>query len=314
MLNLTDNVQTKKDNKIPNLKKKFSFNNKHLKNMPLIDNLNNIEILFLNDNEISTLSFCQNLPNLKELYMVNNKICDLKEIDYLYMCKKLHIIYLKGNPIQLNDNQLYIKKIRNVVSSIKIIDGLKIIPSNKLNLYMFLKGNKRNRYVKYFNKNIFYKKFKNKNIIYKNITRTEGSNETEPNKIYKIMKEYRNVEKNEKISQKHSHFNIKKSNSGNKIFNYIKFNYTLNKKEKPEMKRRKSEVKLIKRIIDKNDESSYTNKLIGISNEESKNEFRDNYIFNSVSLLLNGLNLLQLKQLQNYVHKKLSTNIIINKN
>ena len=120
MLNLTDNFKSEKENKIINLKK-ICYNNKKLKLMPIMKDLKYVEILFLNDNEISTLSFCQDLPNLKELYMKNNNITDIKEIDYLSVCKNLHTIYLKGNPIQLNNNQIYLKKIKKAVCSIKNI-------------------------------------------------------------------------------------------------------------------------------------------------------------------------------------------------
>ena len=110
MLNLTDNVLLNEESKLINLKTLF-LNNKKLKHIPSIFNYDKIEILCLNDNEISTLSFCQNMTNLKELYMKNNNIKDLKELEYLSICKKLHTIFLKGNPIQLNNNLLYVKKI-----------------------------------------------------------------------------------------------------------------------------------------------------------------------------------------------------------
>ena len=148
MLNLRDNGHIKED-KNNCIVKKISFNNKNLKSMPIVKNFNKIEILSLNDNEIPTLSFCQDLPNLKELYMKNNNITDIKEIDYLSLCKNLHTIYLKGNPIQLNNNQIYLKKIKKAVCSIKNIDGLKIIPNKKLNLYIFLKNSSNNMKIKH---------------------------------------------------------------------------------------------------------------------------------------------------------------------
>ena len=120
MLNLRDNGHIKED-KNNCIVKKISFNNKNLKSMPIVKNFNKIEILSLNDNEIPTLSFCQDLPNLKELYMKNNNITDIKEIDYLSLCKNLHTIYLKGNPIQLNNNQIYLKKIKFIYISKKFI-------------------------------------------------------------------------------------------------------------------------------------------------------------------------------------------------
>ena len=312
MLNLTDEVQLQKENKIPNLKKRISFNNKRLKHMPIISNLKHIEILSLNDNEISTLSFCQDLPNLKELYMINNNIKDLKQIDYLSQCKYLHTIYLKGNPIQLNNNQLYLQKIKNVVSSVKVIDGLKIIQNNQMNLYMVLKYNKKNKYSKFFNKEIFAKNIKNKNYIHKNIINTETNIEKEHDKKYYIYKDCKSVENVNERNIKRPNIILKKYNSGKKIGNRLKFKNGLSSRERNEITRKKSEIKTIKRIIDKSDDSSCSNNINIISNDDNKNEVRNSNVFNSVSLLLNGLNLLQLNQLQNYVNKKLSTKIIIN--
>ena len=311
MLNLNEDVQIKKENKIINLKKRISFNNKRLKNMPIISNLKHIEILSLNDNEISTLSFCQDLPNLKELYMINNNIKDLKQIDYLSQCKFLHTIYLKGNPIQLNNNQIYFQKIKNVVNSIRIIDGFKMIQNNKINLYMVLKYSKKNKYSKFFNKDIIYKNIKNKNYINKNRINTETSNEREPNKKYHIYKEYKSDENIYERNIKCPNIILKKNNSGRKMGNCLKFKNILPKKERAEITRKKSEIKTIKRIIDNSDDSSCSNNNV-ISDEDNRNEVKNNNIFNSVSMLLNGLNLLQLNQLQNYVNKKLSTKIIIN--
>ena len=110
MLNLTDNDLLNEEGKLLSLKTLF-LSNKKLKHIPSNSNYDKIEILYLNDNEIPTLSFCQNMANLKELYMKNNNIKDLKGINYLSMCKKLHIIFPKGNPIQINNNLLYVKKI-----------------------------------------------------------------------------------------------------------------------------------------------------------------------------------------------------------
>ena len=308
MLNLSDNSHIKEDNKSDNYKK-ASFNNKQLKNMPIIKHFNKIEILYLNDNDISTLSFCQDLPNLKELYMKNNKITDLKEIDYLSLCKNLHTIYLKGNPIQLNNGQIYMKRIKRAVSLIKNIDGIKIIPNKKLHLYMFLKNSTKNQNIKYFNRDLLSKNLSPKNnIINKDINSIDKKNER-INK-QKIYKDYKSVDNTDK---KNHHIKLKKYNNGKKIWNYVNFNDTINNFNEKTERRRKSDINIIKRMIDKSAENSCVNNLNIVSKEENKSQSEKNNVFNSVLLLINGLNLYQLKQLQNYVNKQLSTKLNIYK-
>lgn len=309
MLNLTDNSENKEDKKV-NFKK-ASFNNKKLKNMPIIKHFNQIEILYLNDNEISTLSYCQDLPNLKELYMKNNKISDLKEIEYLSLCKHLHTIFLKGNPIQLNNNQLYIKRIKKAVSSIKNIDGLQMVPSKKLNLYMFLKNSENNKNVKMFNRGLLSNNIQKKKISNKDIKSIDKNNERINKNNIKIYKDFKSVDN---TNNKIQHIKLKKYNKGKKIWNYVNFNETINNNLNHKTdRRRKSDFDIIKRMIDKSGENSYVNNLNIISKEENQSEIEKNNIFNSVTLLLNGLNLYQLKDLQNYVNKKLSSKLNIYK-
>ena len=309
MLNLTDNALLNEESKLISLKTLF-LNNKKLKHIPSIKNYDKIEILYLNDNEISTLSFCQNMANLKELYMKNNNIRDLKEIEYLSVCKKLHTLLLKGNPIQLNDNLLYVKKIKSVVPSIKNIDNLKIIQNKKLNIYFQLNApNKnRNKYSKFMNKDIFCKNAK----INKNIINTEN-NEIESNKKNHIYKDFKYIEIKKKEMPQSPHFILRKYNSGKKVWNNVNFNNTINNDNKKIGKKRKksSDFVFLKKMIDKSNENSYSNNINTNSNEENNNEVKNQNIFNSVNLLLNGLNLLELTQLKNYVNKKLSTKMNI---
>ena len=309
MLNLTDNVLLNEESKLINIKTLF-LNNKKLKHIPSIFNYDKIEILCLNDNEISTLSFCQNMTNLKELYMKNNNIKDLKELEYLSICKKLHTIFLKGNPIQLNNNLLYVKKIKSVVPSIKNIDGLKIIQNKKLNIYFQLNdpNKNRNKYSKFMNKDIFCKNVK----INKNIINTEN-NEIESNKKNQIYKDFKYIEIKKKEMPKSPHFILRKYNSGKKVWNNVNFNNTINNDNKKIGKKRKksSDFVFLKKIIDKSNENRYSNTINTNSNEAIKAEVKTQNVFNSVNLLLNGLNLLQLTQLQNYVNKKLSTKMNI---
>ena len=306
MLNLTDNAHIKQENK-NSFSKKVSFNNKKLKNMPIIKHFNKIEILYLNNNEISTLSFCQDLPNLKELYMVNNNITDLKEIDYLSLCKNLHTVYLKGNPIQLNNNQIYMKKIKRAVSSIKNLDGLKIIQNKKLNLYIFLQDSTKNKINKGYNRDLISKKYKTNNV-HKNEDSIEGNNERIQNKKFQFYKDHKSVDNNN--NKKNHHIKLKKYNNGK--WNYVNFNDTINNKNNnnnQSERRRKSDFAIIKRMIDKSQENSCVNNLNAGSKEENNNLSENINVLNSVTLLLNGLNLLQLKELENYVNKKLSTKL-----
>jgi hypothetical protein len=301
MLNLTDISHNQKENKIINLKK-ICYNNKKLKFMPIIKDLKHVEILFLNDNEISTLSFCQDLPNLKELYMQNNNINDLKEIEYLSFCKKLHTIYLKGNPIQIKNNQIYVQKIKKVVISIKNIDGTKIFQDKKLNLYYFLKNSSKKKQLKRFNNDLLLKNIK-PSII------TDNTNSTATNniRIYKRKasgyKDYNSVDHTDNINH---HMKLKKYNNGKKLWNYVNFNDTIKKDIERTERRRKSDFGTIRRMIDKCNENTCVNNLNVISNEDNKEEITNSNVLSSVNVLLNGLNLVQLKQLQNYVNKKLS--------
>ena len=288
MLNLTDISHNQKENKIINLKK-ICYNNKKLKFMPIIKDLKHVEILFLNDNEISTLSFCQDLPNLKE-------------IEYLSFCKKLHTIYLKGNPIQIKNNQIYVQKIKKVVISIKNIDGTKIFQDKKLNLYYFLKNSSKKKQLKRFNNDLLLKNIK-PSII------TDNTNSTATNniRIYKRKasgyKDYNSVDHTDKINH---HMKLKKYNNGKKLWNYVNFNDTIKKDIERTERRRKSDFGTIRRMIDKCNENTCVNNLNVISNEDNKEEITNSNVLSSVNVLLNGLNLVQLKQLQNYVNKKLS--------
>lgn len=301
MLNLTDNSLLNEESKLISLKTLF-LSNKKLKYIPSISNYDKIEILYLNDNEIPTLSFCQNMTNLKELYMKNNNITDLSEIDYLSLCKNLHTIYLKGNPIQFNYNQIYMKKIKKTVCSIKNIDGFIVIPNQKLNLHIFLKNSPNNKKIKNFNRNLLSDNIKI-NYLNKNNNSAERKSEKESNKKLKVYKDYKSVDNN-KI--KNHNIKLKKYNNEKKLWNYVNFNHSINNKSE---RRTKSDFGIIKRLIDESRDNICVNHLNIASREENKSSSEKKNIFNSVKLLLNGLNLIQLRHLQIYVNKKLSTKL-----
>jgi hypothetical protein len=226
------------------------------------------------------------------------------------MCKKLQTILLKGNPIQINNNLLYMEKIKSVVPSIKNIDGLKIIQNKKLNIYFQLNipNKNRNKYSKFMNKDIFCKNAKiNKNKI------NTDNNDLENNKKNQINKDFKYIEIKKREMPRSPHFILKKYNSGKKVWNNVNFNNTINNDNKKIGKKRKksSDFVFLKKMIDKSNENSYSNIINANSNEENNNEVKNQNVYNSVNLLLNSLNLLQLTQLQNYVNKKLSTKMNI---
>jgi Leucine-rich repeat (LRR) protein len=56
---------------------------KGIKNLSNLENAVNLQILSLNNNQISDISPLKNLPNLKELRIKGNPIADTKQIDEL---------------------------------------------------------------------------------------------------------------------------------------------------------------------------------------------------------------------------------------
>ena len=158
--------------------------------------------------------------------------------------------------------------------------------------------------IKHFNGDLILKNFKTNNIN-KHNNSTESINERIQNNNRKIYnKDYKSVDNTQK---KIHHIKLNKYNKGKKIWNYVNFNNTINKNEYKSERRRKSDFSIIKRIIDKSGENSCVNDLNIASKKENQSSNENTSIVNSVSLLLNGLNLLQLKQLENYVNKKLSS-------
>ena len=65
-----------------------------LKDISFLQNLTNLQTLYLTNNEVSNYYFLQGLPNLTSLYLSDNKISDVYFLKYL---KNLKILHLRGN-------------------------------------------------------------------------------------------------------------------------------------------------------------------------------------------------------------------------
>ena len=263
---------------------KISFNNCKLHDVSIISTLKNIQIISLNNNQITNLKFCKNLLQLSQLFMENNRIFDLKEIDNLENCNKLHTVNLKGNPIQINYKKLYMSKIKNTVKSIQVIDGFKIIlEKHKLDLFNIQNNSNLNTDS---NSNLCNKKktpskvYSTKNVINKN-------------NFVKLINNSFGEEKNINNSQINSLESIIKQHGIR-----FKSNDKANKKRGETPNRNCIDIK-INKIVNR-----------GLNSANAKINSRQNSnIYNSVVLLLNELNLDQLKQMKEFVDNKIEHNI-----
>ncbi|XP_069958710.1 uncharacterized protein [Cherax quadricarinatus] len=69
-----------------------------LSDVSVVRKLENVEVLSLSVNRISTLADFQHCPNLQELYIRKNNISDINEILYLRQLPKLKSLWLADNP------------------------------------------------------------------------------------------------------------------------------------------------------------------------------------------------------------------------
>jgi Leucine-rich repeat (LRR) protein len=87
-----------KTNRIDTIKSLNLWGN-DLNDISIVNQMQQLEVLSLAVNQISTLRDVQNCYNLKELYMRKNNINNMNEIRYLQDLSKLKIISLGENPI-----------------------------------------------------------------------------------------------------------------------------------------------------------------------------------------------------------------------
>ncbi|XP_071526644.1 uncharacterized protein [Panulirus ornatus] len=69
-----------------------------LSDVSVVRKLQNVEVLSLSVNRISTLADFQYCPNLQELYIRKNNITDINEVLYLRQLPKLKSLWLADNP------------------------------------------------------------------------------------------------------------------------------------------------------------------------------------------------------------------------
>ena len=82
-----------------------------LTDMSMIRQLNNIEVVSLSVNKISTLNDFSYCPKIQELYLRKNDIQDIREVRHLSNLKNLKVLRLSDNPCSSVDNyRLYIIK------------------------------------------------------------------------------------------------------------------------------------------------------------------------------------------------------------
>jgi internalin A len=79
---------------------KLNLWGQNLRDVTVLSNLPNLEVLVLTVNSINSLQAFQNLPNLKELYLRKNQIpADLDELRYLSKLRNLKVLNLAENPM-----------------------------------------------------------------------------------------------------------------------------------------------------------------------------------------------------------------------
>lgn len=92
-----------------------------LKDISILSQLPNLEVLNLSCNDVSTLQSLTNCGKLTELYIRRNQLSDFKELQYLSSLGKLEVLWLYDNPISNDPN--YRSKVIRMLPQVKKLDN-----------------------------------------------------------------------------------------------------------------------------------------------------------------------------------------------
>ncbi|KAL5499652.1 hypothetical protein EMCRGX_G011106 [Ephydatia muelleri] len=92
-----------------------------LKDVSILSQLPNLEVLNLSCNDVGTLENIANCVKLTELYIRRNQLGDFKELQYLASLSKLEVLWLYDNPISSDPN--YRSKVIRMLPQVKKLDN-----------------------------------------------------------------------------------------------------------------------------------------------------------------------------------------------
>ena len=92
-----------------------------LKDVSILSQLTNLEVLNLSCNDVGTLESLTNCAKLTELYIRRNQLSDFKELQYLASLSKLEVLWLHDNPISSDPS--YRSKVIRMLPQVKKLDN-----------------------------------------------------------------------------------------------------------------------------------------------------------------------------------------------
>lgn len=99
----------------------------NLKDVSIIKELTNVEVLSLSLNSISSLQIFSHCTKLRELYLRKNNVHQLEEICYLQKLPALEVLWLSENPCSEHPN--YRKYVLEKIPHLKKLDDVEVLPS-----------------------------------------------------------------------------------------------------------------------------------------------------------------------------------------
>lgn len=111
--------------------KKLYICKEEIEHITIITKMENLEILSLSSNKISSLYPLSNCINLREIYLQNNNINSFEELYHLKNLSKLKTLWLEGNPISKNIS--YIERVSNILPQLQYLDNNNIFLVKKCN-------------------------------------------------------------------------------------------------------------------------------------------------------------------------------------
>ena len=321
--------------------KKLYINKEEIEDISIISKMENLEILSLSSNNISSLYPLSKCINLREIYLRNNNINSFEELYHLKNLPKLIGLWIEGNPISKNIS--YIERVSHILPQLQNLDNNNIFlvkKGDKINTIKrghseekkLPKSNRKKMFLRkifsyfetsraraYINKSNELRLQKRKNLVKKiNLSELKFN-------FNKIVKTERKSNKNFKkikikiISQKNNLFNnnmnskylgkdqknispIPKSIVRDK--NIVQKFFIQNNNIPLEEKRISfiSNKFLYKKIYNQNDEDKIKINKCDFDNENNEK----NYVVKAVYLLVDKLNVQDLLSLREVVDKKLS--------
>lgn len=117
-----------KTDRLSNIKNLNLWGNE-LDNVAVLRDMNNVEVLSLSVNKISTLKDFSHCTKLTELYLRKNAIHDLREVNFLANLKYLRVLWLWDNPC--SEHPLYRAFIISTIPTLIKLDNTAITPEER---------------------------------------------------------------------------------------------------------------------------------------------------------------------------------------